>query len=233
MRAVSQYEWTDNEWCPVAVYLFTPEMMIGQACTGRPDIAAWVESVRAGATWSPGQNLEELATQMCEQFSHQEYGSLYEEVEPAPTLEALAAREFAGVKAIPPVTPEPSTPADPAGIAWTPGYFDDQHQTGDWLDGAREPDHGAVGRFSSTPADDDVALPVCRACGSSRVAAYLYGEPRADPGLMARLRSGQVVLGGCIIDEDQPDYRCNECGREFRADDRPGGGGAALNSGPI
>jgi hypothetical protein len=40
MRAVTQYEWTDNGWSPVAVYLFAREMVVGRACAGRPDIAA-------------------------------------------------------------------------------------------------------------------------------------------------------------------------------------------------
>jgi hypothetical protein len=62
MRAVTQYERTADGWSPVAVYLFTREMVTGQACEGRPDIAAWVQAVRAGARWTPGQNLEDLAT---------------------------------------------------------------------------------------------------------------------------------------------------------------------------
>ena len=49
MRAVTQYEWTDNGWSPVAVYLFAREMVVGRACAGRPDIVAWVEGVRASA----------------------------------------------------------------------------------------------------------------------------------------------------------------------------------------
>jgi hypothetical protein len=124
MRAVTQYEWTDDGWSPVAVYLFAREMVIGRACEGRPDIAAWVEAVRASARWSPGQNLQDLATQMCEQFSHQEYGSLYEEVEPAPSLGLLAAREFAGLKTPSPVVEGSEAGTFPPGMTWTPGNFD-------------------------------------------------------------------------------------------------------------
>lgn len=114
-----QEEWQDTGWETVAVYLFTPKLAMGRARLGRPDIDAWVQSVLAGARWEPGQNLEDLADQMVERFSHQEYGTLYEEVEPTPTLDMLYAREFLGETRAPFATEQPqvstAVPSDLAG----------------------------------------------------------------------------------------------------------------------
>jgi hypothetical protein len=218
MRAVTQYEWTDNGWSPVAVYLFAREMVVGRACAGRPDIVAWVEGVRASARWSPGQNLETLATQMCERFSHQEYGSLYEEVEPAPSLDVLAAREFAVLKTPPPVVEQSEAATSAPGMTWTPGNFD--HLTSNEAEAADHPsglNPEQAGGSALRPVSDPTAGLMCPACGSSYIAGYLYGFPPPDPQLETRIRDGQVVLGGCVIYDDQPDFRCNGCGFEFRA----------------
>ena len=54
--------------------------------------------------------------------------------------------------------------------------------------------------------------------------------PAPDPELETLIRDGKLVLGGCIIFDGQPDYRCNECGWEFRADGRPGASEAATDA---
>lgn len=119
MRAVIQEEWQDTGWETVAVYLFTRKLAMGRARQGRNDTDAWVQSVLAGAVWSPGENMEDLADQLIERFSHQEYGTLYEEVEPAPTLDMLGAREFLGEERPPFATEQPKVstalPSDLAG----------------------------------------------------------------------------------------------------------------------
>jgi hypothetical protein len=178
MRAVTQYEWTDDGWSPVAVYLFTREMVIGRACEGRPDITAWVEAVRASARWSPGQNLQDLAAQMCEQLSHQEYGSLYEEVEPAPSLGLLAAREFAGLKAPLPVVELSEAATSAPSMTWTPGNLDYlTRNEGEVVDQASGLNPERAGGSAPRPASDRAAEPMCPACGSSHIARHLYGEP--------------------------------------------------------
>lgn len=218
-RAVTQYEWADDAWTPVAVYLFTRTMVAGRACPGRPDIADWVESVRAGARWSPGQNLEDLATQMCERFSHEEYGNLYEEVEPAPTVDVLAYREFASLKPPTVATDPAGTPTSVGGLTWTPGGRHDQPQgDGEVVDQVSDLHPQSAGSSRLPPASDPTSGPMCPACGSSHAARYLYGEPAADRMLETRIRDGQVVLGGCVIRDDQPDFRCNECGFGFQGD---------------
>jgi hypothetical protein len=63
--------------------------------------------------------------------------------------------------------------------------------------------------------------PVCPRCASSDVAWILPGYPIHSPELEADLGAGRVVLGGCVVWDDQSDHRCNACGAEFRADGRP------------
>lgn len=55
----------------------------------------------------------------------------------------------------------------------------------------------------------------CPECGSLRIARIVYGEPPADARLEAEIRAGRIVLGGCVVAEDQPDVRCANCGTEF------------------
>jgi hypothetical protein len=52
----------------------------------------------------------------------------------------------------------------------------------------------------------------CPSCGSTRVARILYGEPMGSASLEADLEAGRVVLGGCLVADDSPRYRCADCG---------------------
>jgi hypothetical protein len=56
---------------------------------------------------------------------------------------------------------------------------------------------------------------VCPVCRSTRIAAYLFGEPRVSPDLDKKLKQGKIVLGGCCISDDDPDYKCMECLTDF------------------
>ena len=42
--------------------------------------------------------------------------------------------------------------------------------------------------------------------------------PASSKRLEADLAAQRVVLGGCVVWEDQPDRSCRACGLEFRAD---------------
>jgi hypothetical protein len=57
---------------------------------------------------------------------------------------------------------------------------------------------------------DPVECPRCR-----RIAGVVivYGMPGAD--LFEAAEKNQLALGGCVIFEDQPDYRCRQCGHEW------------------
>ena len=61
----------------------------------------------------------------------------------------------------------------------------------------------------------------CPRCGSREVARIQYGEPAYSDHLEANLETRRVVLGGCMVWDDQPDLSCSACGLEFRADGRP------------
>ena len=61
----------------------------------------------------------------------------------------------------------------------------------------------------------------CPRCGSREIATILRGEPAYSEGLEADLEARRVVLGGCMVWDDQPDRSCRTCRLEFRADGRP------------
>ena len=47
----------------------------------------------------------------------------------------------------------------------------------------------------------------------------VYGFPAADSEMMMAAEAGEVFLGGCVVEDDQPHWRCRNCQFE--------GGGAA------
>ena len=52
----------------------------------------------------------------------------------------------------------------------------------------------------------------CPSCKSTKVAAIVYGYP--SPELVESPRD-EIVLGGCVIRDDSPEWQCNDCGRQF------------------
>jgi len=61
----------------------------------------------------------------------------------------------------------------------------------------------------------------CPRCGSREIARVQYGMPALSDHLEADLGAHRVVLGGCMVWDDQPDRSCTTCGLEFRTDGRP------------
>jgi hypothetical protein len=54
--------------------------------------------------------------------------------------------------------------------------------------------------------------PTCPRCGGVPL-RIVYGEPGSH---LARARDrGELVLGGCVIEEDAPDWACPRCGLRF------------------
>jgi hypothetical protein len=51
----------------------------------------------------------------------------------------------------------------------------------------------------------------CPRCGSDRVAEIVYGFTSAPP------EDGSWVPDGCVIDVDNPDRHCRECGAAWLA----------------
>jgi hypothetical protein len=55
----------------------------------------------------------------------------------------------------------------------------------------------------------------CPACHEPRVATILYGLPDFSPELERELDAGRVVLGGCCVFGDDPEWQCLGCGHRW------------------
>jgi hypothetical protein len=51
----------------------------------------------------------------------------------------------------------------------------------------------------------------CPECGSARVAKILYGFPIFSEELEAQIKAGQIILGGCVVTNLDPFWRCTDC----------------------
>ncbi len=56
---------------------------------------------------------------------------------------------------------------------------------------------------------------VCPNCDSTNTCRILYGMPDHTPELEQKLEAGKVHLGGCVIEEDNPNRHCNDCELDF------------------
>jgi len=57
----------------------------------------------------------------------------------------------------------------------------------------------------------------CPKCGFSPVASILYGLPALDEELERKLNDKSLALGGCVVDIDDPKWKCTSCDTEFYA----------------
>ena len=53
----------------------------------------------------------------------------------------------------------------------------------------------------------------CPRCGSNRSLPYVYGLPA--PGAGEQARRGEILLGGCIVDQSLPTHFCLACRHRF------------------
>lgn len=53
-------------------------------------------------------------------------------------------------------------------------------------------------------------MPPCPSCGSREAVEIVYGLPDLELGRSAE--RGEVVLGGCVIGPESPEYECRSCG---------------------
>ena len=58
----------------------------------------------------------------------------------------------------------------------------------------------------------DLKCPVCK---STKMASILYGYPAFSLELEVALEEKRVVLGGCFIVTDDPNWQCTACDTEF------------------
>ena len=52
----------------------------------------------------------------------------------------------------------------------------------------------------------------CPQCGTARIADILYGMPIFDSELEKELKDGKIALGGCVISDNDPTWKCVDCG---------------------
>jgi len=51
----------------------------------------------------------------------------------------------------------------------------------------------------------------CPSCGSKKVAEILWGYPDFSSKLEKKLKEGRIVLGGCIVSGNDPEWQCVDC----------------------
>lgn len=51
----------------------------------------------------------------------------------------------------------------------------------------------------------------CPECGSNKIARIIYGLQAYRPELERDLDNGKVVIGGCVITDCDPAWRCIDC----------------------
>jgi hypothetical protein len=57
------------------------------------------------------------------------------------------------------------------------------------------------------------AKPKCPKCQSEDVARILFGYP--SPEMFEGADRGDIVLGGCCVEVDDPDWHCKDCEHEW------------------
>ena len=61
----------------------------------------------------------------------------------------------------------------------------------------------------------DEEIPNCPYCGI-RLIKIIYGMPTEE--IIEKSKREEVILGGCIIEENHPEYFCNRCKRNYTKD---------------
>ena len=56
---------------------------------------------------------------------------------------------------------------------------------------------------------------VCSECGSKKIAKIEYGLPYFSEEERQQVEAGKIVLGGCVLTGDDPDWQCVDCGKSF------------------
>ena len=51
----------------------------------------------------------------------------------------------------------------------------------------------------------------CPQCGSAQTAEIMYGYPGNMDAALKAAKEGLISIGGCVIEEDSPKWRCRAC----------------------
>jgi hypothetical protein len=58
---------------------------------------------------------------------------------------------------------------------------------------------------------------LCPKCGSSQTIPIIYGYPSAH--LELEDEKGNIMLGGCEVYDDMPEFYCKDCDNQFNSND--------------
>lgn len=62
----------------------------------------------------------------------------------------------------------------------------------------------------------------CPKCGAAEVVPIVYGTESPSGKTIADIYAGRVAVGGCIVTDDDPKWRCFACEAEIHRADHPG-----------
>lgn len=67
------------------------------------------------------------------------------------------------------------------------------------------------------PRMSNATTSICPKCGNDTGIPIVYGLP--GPDLMESAQRGEVMLGGCLVMDENPDWRCTDagCGHEWKS----------------
>ncbi len=60
---------------------------------------------------------------------------------------------------------------------------------------------------------------ICPRCGSREIARIEYGLPAFNEKFERDLEAGRIVLGGCLVSENDPQWKCLGCENKWDDDD--------------
>ena len=55
----------------------------------------------------------------------------------------------------------------------------------------------------------------CPKCNSSSIARILWGYPADMDSLKEALEKKEIVLGGCVVSDNDPKWECNNCNHRW------------------
>ena len=55
----------------------------------------------------------------------------------------------------------------------------------------------------------------CPKCGHAPVGEILWGMPHMDPKLEELINAGKVIIGGCCLGGDDPNWECSKCHQQI------------------
>lgn len=60
----------------------------------------------------------------------------------------------------------------------------------------------------------------CPVCNSPRIMDIIYGEPSSSNEFRRKIRNGEVIIGGCDIEEACPAWLCRDCLQDLHTNRR-------------